>query len=143
MKQERVLLVDDEPDFTQILARRLESRGVQVDTAASGHEAVEKVKDKSYDAVFLDLAMPGMDGMETLKRLLGDNPDLQVVLLTGHGTLPQGVAAIKLGAMDFLEKPAAIEQLMEKVHQAKAKRMLLVEQQAEDKIRSILEHKPW
>jgi len=143
MKKESVLLVDDEQEFTQVLAQRMESRGAEVDTAATGHEAVEKVKSKSYDAVILDLAMPEMDGIETLKRLLEDNPNLQVILLTGHATLPKGVAAIKLGAMDFLEKPAEIQKLMEKIQQAKARRMLLVEKQAEDRIKSILESKPW
>jgi DNA-binding NtrC family response regulator len=143
MPAEKVLLVDDEPEFVQVLSQRMESRGVGVDTAASGREALEKVRGKSYDAIILDLAMPEMDGIETLKRLLEDNPDLQVVLLTGYATLEKGVEAIKLGAMDFLEKPAEIQELMEKIRKAKANRMLIVEKRAEEKIKSILETKGW
>ena len=143
MGNEKVLLVDDELEFTQVLSERMESRGVDVDTAASGPEAVEKVKGKSYDAIVLDLAMPEMDGMDTLKHLLEANPDLQVILLTGHATLEKGVEAIRLGAMDFLEKPAEIQKLMEKIHEAKANKMLLVEKQVEEKIKGILKTKWW
>jgi DNA-binding NtrC family response regulator len=143
MTEEKVLLVDDDSEFTEVLSERMEARGVGVDTAASGPEALEKVKDKSYDAIILDLAMPGMDGIETLRRLLEDHPDLQIVLLTGHATLEKGVEAIKLGAMDFLEKPAEIEKLLEKIRTAKANRMVLVEKQAEEKLKSILKTKGW
>jgi DNA-binding NtrC family response regulator len=143
MPTEKVLLVDDEPEFVQVLSQRMESRGVGVDTAASGREALEKVRGRSYDAIILDLAMPEMDGIETLKRLLEDNPDLQVVLLTGYATLEKGVEAIKLGAMDFLEKPAEIQELMEKIRKAQANRMLIVEKRAEEKIKSILQTKGW
>jgi DNA-binding NtrC family response regulator len=114
-----------------------------VDTAASGSEALEKVSDESYDAIVLDLAMPGMDGMETLKRLLEKRPNLQVILLTGHASLEKGVEAIKIGAMDFLEKPAEIQALMEKIREAKAKKMLLVEKGIEERLKGILGSKSW
>lgn len=143
MAKDKVLLVDDERDFTEILSERMESRGVDVDTAASGPEALEKVKGRPYDAIILDLAMPGMDGIETMKHLLGENPDLQVILLTGHATLEKGVEAMKLGAVDFLEKPADIQKLMEKIEEAKATRMLLVERRVEEKIKDILETRWW
>jgi DNA-binding NtrC family response regulator len=143
MTKERVLLVDDEPEFTEVLSERMEARGVGVDTAASGPEALEKVRAKSYDAIILDLSMPEMDGIETLKRLLEDNPELQVILLTGYATLEKGIEATKLGAMDFLEKPAEIQTLMEKIGKAKANRMLLVEKRAEEKIKGILGTKGW
>jgi DNA-binding NtrC family response regulator len=143
MANERVLLVDDEVEFTQILSQRMEARGVGVDTAASGPEALKKAEAAPYDAIILDLAMPGMDGIETLKRLLEGNPDLQVILLTGHATLEKGVEAVKLGAVDFLEKPAEIGKLLEKIHQAQATRMLLVEERAEEKMQDILKSKGW
>lgn len=143
MTEGRVLLVDDDPEFTGVLSERMESRGVGVDTAASGPEALEKVREGSYDAIVLDLAMPEMDGIETLKRMLQDHPDLQVILLTGHATLERGIEAIKLGAMDFLEKPAEIQKLMEKIRTAKANRMLLVEKRAEEKLKDILKTKGW
>jgi len=143
MGKEKVLLVDDELEFIQVLSERMESRGVDVDTAAGGHEALEKARGKSYDAIILDLSMPELDGIDTLKYLLEDNPDLQVILLTGYATLEKGIEAIKLGAMDFLEKPAAIQKLMEKIQEAKANKMLLVEKRAEEKIKDILETKWW
>ena len=143
MEKEKVLLVDDELEFVRVLSERMEARGVGVDTAASGSEALDKVKGKSYDAIILDLSMPEMDGMETLKHLLGNNPDLQVILLTGYATLQKGIEATKLGAMDVLEKPADIQQLMEKIKQAKANKMLLVEKRMEERIKGILETKWW
>jgi len=143
MAKEKVLLVDDNPEFTEVLSQRMEARDVAVDTAASGAEALEKVSDESYDAIVLDLAMPGMDGMETLKRLLEKRPDLQIILLTGHASLEKGVEAIKIGAMDFLEKPAEIQALMEKIKEAKAKKMLLVEKGIEERLKGILGRKSW
>jgi len=143
MANEKVLLVDDEPEFIQVLSQRMQSRGVTVDTVANGYEAIKKAKGESYDAVFLDMAMPEMDGIETLKHLLELNPDLQVILLTGYATLKKGIEAIKFGAMDFLEKPAEIQKLMEKIQQAKAKKVLLVEKRAEETIEGILHTKGW
>jgi len=143
MAKEKVLLVDDDPEFIEVLSQRMEAREVEVDTATSGPEAVEKASDASYDAIILDLSMPGMDGMETLKRLLKDKPDLQVILLTGYATLEKGIEAVKLGAMDFLEKPAEIQKLMEKIEKAKANKMLLVEEQSEERLKGILKSKSW
>jgi DNA-binding NtrC family response regulator len=143
MAKERVLLVDDEIDFTEVLSERMESRGLEVDVAASGPAALDKVHGKSYDAIILDMAMPEMDGIETLKRLLEENPDLQVILLTGRATVEQGVEAMKIGAMDLLEKPAELERLLEKIEQATTNRMLLVEKRTEEKIKEILETKWW
>lgn len=140
---ERVLLVDDEEEFTSVLSERMEARGLSVETADSGYTALEKAKESMYDAVILDLAMPGMDGIETLKGLLEINPDLQVILLTGQATLQKGVEAVKLGALDFLEKPADIQQLTGKIEEAKTRRMILVEKRNEDAIKQILETKGW
>ena len=143
MTKERVLLVDDEEEFVAVLSQRMEARGVGVDQAAGGPEAIRKVEEGSYDAVILDLAMPEMDGIETLRRLLQKNPDLQVILLTGHATLEKGIEAMKFGAMDFLEKPARIQELMEKIEQAKANRMLIVEQRMEERLKDIWKSKGW
>ena len=143
MTKEKVLLVDDERDFVTFLSQRMEARGVGVDAAADGLEAIQKVEQGGYDAVFLDLAMPGMDGIETLRRLLEKNPDLQVILLTGHATLEKGIEAMKFGAMDFLEKPARIEELLKKVEQAKAKRMLITEERMKERLTDILKSKGW
>jgi DNA-binding NtrC family response regulator len=143
MTEERVLIVDDEVDFTEVLAERMESRGMAVDTAATGREALQKAKNKSYDAIILDLSMPEMDGMETLKYLLSENSDLQVIVLTGHATIEKGVEAIKLGAMEFLKKPADVQDLVDQIQRAKAKKTILVQKRIEEKMHDILQRKSW
>jgi len=139
----KVLLVDDEPHFVKLLAERLEGRGFNVETAGGGSEAINKAKGEPYDAIVLDLLMPGMDGLETLKQLKEMNPDLQIILLTGHGTVDKGVEAMKLGATDFVEKPADFKELLEKIKKAKDKRMLLVKKRHEEKVREIMKTKSW
>ena len=139
----KVLLVDDEPHFVKLLAERLAGRGFNVETAGGGSEAIDKAKDEPFDAIVLDLLMPGMDGLQTLKQLKEMNPDLQVILLTGHGTIEQGVEAMKLGAMDFVEKPADFQELLEKIKKAKDKRMLLIEKRHEERIKELMKSKPW
>ncbi|MEW6745982.1 MAG: response regulator [Planctomycetota bacterium] len=140
---ERVLLVDDEQDFLETLAARMRARDMEVATAAEARTALEKVVDGDFDAVILDLQMPEMDGIETLKALKAKNPDLQVILLTGHATPASGVEAMKLGAVDFLEKPADLRLLLEKIRAAKATRMLIAEKKTQEKIRKILEERSW
>lgn len=139
----RVLLVDDEKDFTDTLAERMAARGLQADVCADGAEALELARSKTYDAVVLDLAMPGMDGIATLKGLLANNPDLQVILLTGRATLQQGLEAIKSGAMEFLTKPPDIDRLIEKISEARTKKERLTEQRIEKTLSEILRTKGW
>jgi two-component system OmpR family response regulator len=143
MSDEKILLVDDEQEFTHVLAERMKARGLTVVTAANGSDALEKAEGEAFDAIILDMMMPGMDGIETLKRLRKINPDLQIIMLTGHATLKAGLDAVKLGAMDFLEKPADIQKLMEKIKEAKINKMVLVEKQTEEKLKKILETKGW
>ena len=139
----KVLLVDDEPHFIKLLAERLAGRGFNVETAGGGNEAIDRAKEESYDAIVLDLLMPEMDGLETLKQLKEINPDLQVILLTGHGTIDKGVEAMKLGAMDFVEKPADFKELLEKIKKAKDKRMLLVSKRHEEWVKEQMKTKSW
>ncbi|NLI32313.1 MAG: response regulator, partial [Deltaproteobacteria bacterium] len=87
--------------------------------------------------------MPGMDGLQALKIMKEKKPELQIILLTGHATVQKGVEAIKLGATEFLEKPASIEVLTEKIKKAQAQKMILVEKQAEEKIKRIMTDKAW
>jgi DNA-binding NtrC family response regulator len=143
MTEEKVLIVDDEIDFTEVLSQRMEARGITVDTAANGREALEKVGSTSYDAIILDLSMPDMDGLETLKRLVTENPDLQVIMLTGHATIENGIEAIKRGAMEFLKKPADLQDLIQRIQTAKARKTVLVQQRIEEKMRDILQRKSW
>jgi len=143
MTDTTVLLVDDEEDFVTALAERLEGRGLRVETAASGAAALEKARTRVYDAVLLDMAMPGLDGLETLRGLLALNPDQQVILLTGRATLQQGVEAMKLGALDLLEKPADIERLVTRIEDAARRRSALDDRRVEERVRGILHKKGW
>ena len=140
---EKVLLVDDEEDFLETLADRMRTRGMTVDTSTSAMEAIKRIDTESYDAIILDLMMPGMDGLEALKIVKERRPELQIILLTGFGTLEKGIEAMKLGATDFVEKPADLESLTQKIKNAHAKKMILVEKQTEEKIRRIMKEKPW
>ncbi|UCC84689.1 MAG: response regulator [Gemmatimonadota bacterium] len=143
MSESTVLLVDDEEEFVEVLAERLEARGLTVDTAGDGALALEKAGKRSFDAIVLDMAMPGMDGIETLKGLLQINPDFQVILLTGRATLGQAVEAMKLGALDFLEKPVDIETLVAKIEEAATKKSSLKDKRIADKLSDIMRKKGW
>ena len=140
---EKILLIDDEEDFLAVMSERMEAREMKVTTAASPHEGLEKAAAGSFDVVILDLMMPGMDGIETLKILKEKNPDLEVILLTGHATIRQGVEAMKLGALDLLEKPADLNELADKIHVAQAKKMVIAERKNEEMIKKILMEKGW
>lgn len=143
MADERILLVDDEEEFVSTLAERIETRGAKVVTATSGQEAIDKIKDENFDAIVLDLQMPGMNGIEAMKAILEKKPEMQVILLTGYGTIERGVEAVKQGAMDFLEKPIDIKKLMEKVAEAKSRRMVIVEKNLSDKMKDLLSKRGW
>jgi len=143
MSDTTVLLVDDEEEFVSALGDRLEARGLGVDTAENGQVALEKVGKRKFDAILLDMSMPGMDGIQTLQGLLEINPDLQVILLTGRATLGQAVDAMKLGALDFLEKPADIETLVVKIAEAAEKKATLEGKRTEEQVSEILRKKGW
>jgi two-component system OmpR family response regulator len=143
MMGNKILLVDDEEEFARTLAERLEARGLRVDVAFSGEEALEKAKKKNFDAIILDLAMPGMDGIDTLKEFRAINPDLQIIILTGHATVQKGIEAMKLGAVDLMEKPAELVDLLAKIEEASSKKALLVEKQIGEQLKDILGKKGW
>ena len=140
---ERVLLIDDEQDFMDVLAERMRDRGMRVSTTTSAVEALDKADEENFDAIILDLMMPEMNGLEALTRLREKNPELQIILLTGHATVEKGIEAMKLGALDFLEKPIDIQALNAKIKEAKAHKMLLVEKRTEEAIKNIIGCKGW
>lgn len=109
----RVLLVDDEEVFRKTLVKVLRARGMEVRDAPSGEEALTRLKESPADVVVLDLKMPGLDGIETLKRIVALRPDVQVVILTGHGTVQAGLEALSNLAFDFLQKPVGTDRLVE------------------------------
>jgi DNA-binding NtrC family response regulator len=140
---EKVLIVDDDKAFLQILAERMQNRGMEVSTAESAAEALKMLEKESFDAVLLDLMMPEMGGIEALQIMRKKQPDVQVIFVTGHPSVSKGVEAMKLGAMDFIPKPVDMNELTEKIHQAKAGRMILVEKRSQEKIKKILTDKGW
>jgi len=140
---EKVLLIDDEVEFLENLSERMSVRGMEVSTAQTSDNAVAAVEGEEFDAIVLDLQMPGMNGIEMLKVIKARRPDMQVILLTGQATLEAGIEAMKLGAMDFMEKPADIDSLTEKIKKAQAKKMVLVEKKTEGKVKEILSKKGW
>ena len=143
MSGKRVLLVDDEKDFIDALSDRLAGRGLETDVAYDGMSAIELVRVNEYDAIVLDMVLPGMDGIETLKRVLEIDADLQVILLTAHGTVQSGVEAVKEGAADFLQKPSPLADILSRIQTAAAKKMLLVEKRTEAEISDILLRRGW
>ena len=118
----KVLLIDDDQDFLAILSERLVIRDMDVTTASSAIEAIALVESRPFDAIILDLQMPEMDGLQALERFKTINPNLQIILLTGHATVAKGVQAMKLGAADVLEKPVDIRVLTEKIKKTQEQR---------------------
>jgi len=113
-----VLIVDDEPSILQSLGGLLSDEGFEVTTAANGYEALKNIETDSPDLVLLDIWMPGMDGIETLTEIKRDNPFIQVIIITGHGTIDTAVKATKIGAFDFIEKPLSIDKVIVAINNA-------------------------
>ncbi len=143
MASTRILFIDDEEDFVSVVSDRLRSRGVNVDSAGTGAEGIELFRQHTYDAVLLDLSMPGMDGLETMTHLLQINPKVQIIILTGQGSVAAGVEAMKQGASDFVEKPADIGELVDKFSEAQSKRLEQFEADISNKMSDIMRKKGW
>ena len=116
----KVLLVDDEKDFIDIMAERMGARGMEVSAAGSAEDALKMVIAESYDAVIMDLMMPEMDGLKALKLFKKLRPELSIILLTANVPEEKCLEAIKLGAMAVIEKPADLSLLTQKIEEAKA-----------------------
>ena len=113
-----ILIVDDEPSILQSLSGLLSDEGFEVATAANGYEALKYIDAESPDLVLLDIWMPGNDGIETLKEIKRENSHIQVIIITGHGTIETAVKATKLGAFDLIEKPLSIDKIIVAINNA-------------------------
>jgi two-component system, NtrC family, nitrogen regulation response regulator NtrX len=113
-----LLIVDDEPSILQSLGGLLSDEGFEVTTAANGYEALKTIEAEAPDLVLLDIWMPGIDGIETLKEIKKENPNIQVIIITGHGTIETAVTATKLGAFDLIEKPLSIDKVIVAINNA-------------------------
>ena len=129
-KKLKVLLVDDEKEFADSLAERLALRKLQAKVVYDGEQALEAVQAEKPDVMILDLRMPGMDGLEVLRKVKKSQPDIDVVILTGHGADKDEEAALRLGATAFLKKPIDLDQLVGAVHKERL-RVLLVDDEEE------------
>ncbi len=138
-----VLLVDDETDFLELLSERLRNRGMIVTAVTCGEEALGRIDRQDFDIVVIDLSMPGMDGIETIKKIKTRRPQIETIILTGHATLKSGIEAMKSGAEDFLEKPVDIELLMHKIHEAHYKKVREIEKKSRDDVKKILKNRGW
>jgi DNA-binding NtrC family response regulator len=118
----RVLLVDDEKDFVEMLSLRLKEVEEKVTVAYSGKECLETLRNKEIDVVILDIKMPGMDGMETLREIKKRFPLVEVIMLTGHGSTETAVEGMKMGAFDYLMKPADFDDLTAKMEAARKRK---------------------
>ena len=116
----KILIVDDEKDFLDIMAERMSARGMEISTATSAENALKMVLKESYDAVIMDLMMPEMDGFKALKLFKETRPDVPIILLTANVLEEKRIEAINRGAMDVIEKPADLNLLTQKIEEAKA-----------------------
>lgn len=113
MENEKILVVDDEKNIRLTMSMALKQMDVEVDTAINGEEALKKNKENKYCLIFLDIRMPGMDGIEVLRQLKKDNLKTRVVMITAHGSIETAVEAMKLGAVDFIQKPFSPNEIRE------------------------------
>ena len=134
-REPRVLLVDDEPIFTDNVSRLLTSRGYKVEAVSNGASAIAALEENDTDVMVLDLKMPGMDGLTTLKETLKLGMHTEVLILTGHGAVDSAVEALKLGALDYLTKPCEIDELVEKIEEAAAKKYKSDDNELERKVK--------
>lgn len=116
----RVLVVDDEAAYRDALGKVLARRGIDVRPAGSGREALDRLGREEVDVVVLDLKMPGLDGLATLREIRARWPAVRVVVLTGHGTAEAGLDAIRAEAFDFLLKPVPVDALVQVLEAAAA-----------------------
>ena len=126
----KVLLVDDEKDFIEMLSLRLKEVGEKITVSYSGQEALDTLEKADIDVVILDIKMPGMDGIETLREIKKQFPLVEVIMLTGHGSTETAVEGMKLGAFDYLMKPADFDDLTLKLEGARKRK-----EEQEDRIR--------
>jgi two-component system, OmpR family, response regulator len=124
MNKFRVLIVDDEPDFVETIVKRLKGKGLDAEGVLSGRDAVARLDEAEFDVCVLDVKMPGMDGIETLSEIKKKNSPMEVIMLTGHGSVESGIRGLQLGAYDYIMKPVPFDDLLKRITQAYERKML-------------------
>jgi two-component system OmpR family response regulator len=120
----KILIVDDENDFRETIIKRLRARKIEAAGADSGPKALELLDAQDYDVIVLDVKMPGMDGIEALREIKLKKPLVEVIMLTGHASVESGIQGMQLGAFDYVMKPVALDDLMDKLRQAYERRVI-------------------
>jgi two-component system OmpR family response regulator len=134
MEAFKVLVVDDEPDFLETIVKRLQRRKINTVGVDSGKEALDLLEREHFDVVILDVRMPGMDGIDTLREMKKKRPLMEVIMLTGHASVESGMQGMQLGAFDYVMKPAEIDELLEKVRQAYERKQIHEEKIGQSKL---------
>ncbi len=124
MKPSSLLVVDDDAAFRQVMARELSRLGYEVDSVGTGEEAIERMQGAEPDVVLLDLRLPGMGGIETLKAVQATTPAAEVIMLTGHGSIDSAIESIRIGAFDYVVKPCPLDELHIRIQRALERRSL-------------------
>ncbi len=127
MNDLNVLFVDDEVDFLETLLKRMKKRDINVIGVESGEKAIELLEREPVDVIVLDVRMPGMDGIQTLREIKKSYPLVEVIMLTGHASLEVAIEGMELGAFDYLMKPVDIDELLYKIQDAYKKKLIQVE----------------
>jgi len=113
MKTKPILIVDDEKNIRLTLSQAIEALDIQTHTAVNGEEALGMLTERPYSLILLDLKMPGMDGMEVLRKVRERHPEIKIIIITAHGSIDSAIEAMKLGAVDFIQKPFAPKEIRE------------------------------
>lgn len=123
MKKLKVLVVDDEPDFCELVVKRLIAGKMNAEGTQDGAKALEILKHKDFDVVVLDVKMPGLGGIEILRWIKANTPGIEVIMLTGDQSVEAGIKGMQLGAFDYVIKPVPMNELLDKIRQAYEKRL--------------------
>jgi len=143
MHKARILIVDDEEMFVEMLAERLEARGLEVTKSFDGEQALARIRERDFDVVILDVLMPGKDGVDVLRDIKQLKPLTEVIMLTGHATVDTAIQGMKLGAYDYLLKPTETKDLLEKIQGAYKRKTEHEERIRQAEIERITRTKGW
>lgn len=124
MEKYRVLIIDDEEDFVETIVKRLRDRGLDAEGALSGIEGLQILENKDFDVIILDVKMPKMSGIETLREIKKKKPLVEVIMLTGHGSVESGIQGLQLGAFNYVMKPVPLNELLKQMNQAYERKLI-------------------
>jgi DNA-binding NtrC family response regulator len=140
MNSMNLLLVDDEEQFLTTAKKLMDKRGLNTFVCTNGFDALRILKERRIDVVLLDLKMPGIGGVEVLRKIKQNHPQVEVILLTGHASVESAVEGLKIGAFDYLLKPSTIPDILDKVKEAYDRKLAREEKTRKSKVDKIIRH---